>query len=147
MLFPLVTAEAKRLVERTPHEAYWKIGSGGGRKRCAILLVKELALFPLKVPFYICFNLALLVRKIGWLALQVLASLMPSRRKDAKRKKYALMVADYFFLLFVVPALRVARIGKLLLASTVYPALCYKKIEEITGPESSIHSASIPEVI
>jgi hypothetical protein len=129
MLFPLAAQEVERLTDRIPHPDYWKISSRGGRKCSALTLVKDAVLLPFKLPVYACVNLALMCQKIGQLAVSLFSSIR-STEKRHQLKKQAITLADYFFLFFIVPAFRIARIGKLLIGATIYPGVCYVKPEE-----------------
>lgn len=145
MLFPLAHAEIFRLIERKPHDEYGKIASREGRKIAAIQLAKCVALFPGKTVLYSGMNFLLIAKKTGQLVIKLFASLKPSSERSMGKRKCALMAVDYFFLLFVVPAMSVARIGKLLLAATVYPGLLFKCEETIYSPVTQESDASLEE--
>lgn len=145
MLFPLAHAEIFRLIERKPHDEYGKIASREGRKIAAIQFAKCVVLFPGKTVLYSGMNLLLIIKKTGQLVIKLFASLKPSSERSMGKRKCALMVVDYFFLLFVVPAMRVAGIGKLLLAATAYPGLLFKSEEAIYSPVQQESESSLEE--
>jgi hypothetical protein len=147
VLFPLAAQEVERLTARIPHENYWKISSRRGRKCSALAFVKDALLLPFKLPAYACVNLILMCQKIGQLAVSLFASIR-STEKRHQLKRQAITLADYFFLFFLVPAFRIARIGKLLIGATIYPGVCYvKPVEEEVRLLDSYSSESSEEAV
>ena len=144
MLFPLAYHEVKRLSDREPHEDYWKISSRSGRKCAALNLVKDVVLLPFKLPVYACLNLVLICKKIGQVVASVFSSIRSPERRDLV-KSHAIALADDFFLFFLVPIFRVARIAKFLIGATIYPGICFVRQEEEIISLDSLSSARTEE--
>lgn len=124
---PLIKDQMTGLLKGQPHEVFAYSGNCRAKLAVGKLFCKRILVFPVKIPFYIVFNLALLLIKMGELCIRFFRSLSFKKEHFQQFKAVLYQVVDLSLIFILSPIIRVAEIFKLAIGTLFYPGIHYKK--------------------
>lgn len=137
-LFPLSTDQFNQLVKVEPHEFLGGRNTWQGRRVVGELFGREIFLFLFQIPFYIIFNLILLIGKISQTIWRTMLLCQPSQTGTSRLKAVSLSMVDHVFLIPILPLFRLAIIGKLAIAS-LFPKIYLKRPAKVSVAQQEIY--------
>lgn len=130
-LFPLSSYQFSQLVQVEPDEVLGGRNTWRGRRVVGELLGREVFLFLFQMPFYVVFNLMLLIGKISETIWRTLLLCKPSISRGKRFKAVSLSTIDHALLVPVLPLFRLGLVGKLMIAS-IFPKIYFKRPADVS---------------
>lgn len=127
--YPLASLQLERIRRGAPDEIYSKRNKAQGREKAFGLLIQELVITPFKLPFYIGFNLALVVYKTARVSSLIFLIAQKKPGAEQRMKDACFETLDYLMLIPLLPAAQLSRLTRLFFASVLDCRIYYKPLK------------------